>query len=240
MMREPKVRWHEGWWLALIRPSISTFEHIATFYDLIEANHRQYMEEIVAVGEMLTRTKRLSRYFVNTQSKRERIADHNIRTRIERQVLVVSGISMLITLTLTTLPALLRGKPAAPDLGASILLCLMWGGIAMFGFNISMTVRAVIAEIFGGGKQLGRLSYVCAAYFLPVAIIMGPVRVIPLVGWYAFGLRALYGAVFSTMALKAVYKFAWWKTLLVNTPFIIGAVISALGFSPIGSDLFHH
>jgi uncharacterized membrane protein len=253
-MMLPRMHWYEVWWLALSKPSVASFEAISLLYDSIDEAYQDHADSLTGLASFMRERNKLMR-FTMWPVKSSSLKGTLVQQQITQSLMYTSTIGMILTLAGVALLALAKGENLSPSsapapswLGSGVvqLVCtfglagLMWGGIAMVGFRIVTTIRAVLAQILGGGKQFVRFSYVSAAYHAPLAIVTGLLRPIPGIGWYVMGLRAVYGLILSALVIRAVYKFPWWKVILINLPYIIGAMLVTIALSPIGTEIINH
>jgi uncharacterized membrane protein len=252
-MLQPRMHWYEVWWLALIKPSVATFEAISLLYDSIDEAYQDHADSLTGLASIMRERNKLMQFTmgpVKTSSLKRTL----LQQQITQSVMYTSAIGMILTLAGVALLALAKGENLSPSsapapswLGSAVvqLVCtfglagLMWSGIAMVGFRIVTTIRAVLAQMLGGGKQFVRFAYVSAAYHAPLALVTGILRPIPGIGWYVMGVRAVYGLILSALVIRAVYKFPWWKVILINLPYMIGAILVTVAVSPVGGQIIN-
>ena len=83
----------------------------------------------------------------------------------------------------------------------------------------------LIARLFGGEGTYSAFVYACAAYTAPLSLISGVLGVIPLIRAFLALLLGCYALVLSVIAVKAVYKFAWWKAIVTLVLALPGIVV---------------
>jgi hypothetical protein len=83
----------------------------------------------------------------------------------------------------------------------------------------------LIARLFGGEGTYSALVYAFAAYTAPLSLISGVLGAIPSIGAFLALLLGCYALVLSVIAVKAVYKFEWWKAIVTLVLALPGIVV---------------
>jgi hypothetical protein len=175
--------------------------------------------------------------------------------------LVCSGIMMLLFGAIVGLAVLstadASGEEALAGLGitAVVLVCLapvIYGIMGVVGLLMMSGLSHTIASALGGTGTFTKLTYAFGAYLAPLMIVSMVISFIPIVNYLGF-VVGIYGLVLNIMAVKAVHRLDWgrsiassaiiWVGLLCCVAFVVIMILTLMGpsignvFSSILEDL---
>jgi len=235
--------WREACRPALFKPSIQTFEHIASAFDHA-AEHEQALKQAM-LGDLGTLTSDkasgVQRAIGSFAARILRTARKNAEKELGRSAAIIFGLFgaaiggiatvlinwLIVQVLQVTDPipgSILPGEFVCatsetgfiPDVSHSIPLVISWVAVFGTGFWILTITRNIGARLLGGEGSGFKLAYITAAFYGPATALLGIAITFPYIGVFMPGVRALYGVALSTIAIKAAYKLPWWKAIAAN------------------------
>lgn len=110
--------------------------------------------------------------------------------------------------------------------GALICAGPIAGALAVLGLAISSGIIQLIANALGGEGTRQQLVYGMAAFLAPISLVSTVISGIPLLRILSF-LLSIYGMVLTVIAVKAVNKLDWGKSVVASLGLLLVIVLIA-------------
>lgn len=120
------------------------------------------------------------------------------------------------------------------ELMASMAICGLCGAIiapllSVLALIINAGFAHLCARALGGPGTYGQLAYAFASYQAPLALISGALAAIPCVRYLDIAI-ALYVIVLNVIAVQAVHRFGWGKSVVcaVVAPIVLLVIVACI------------